>query len=80
MAGRRIHDMKVQQLVEFCAVPRSSTEMMEHIGLSNMRSFRSSYLIPMQESGLIRKINPDMPTWRHQKYVTVAPAPLNGEP
>lgn len=73
MAGRRIHDMKVQQLIEFCAVPRSSTEMMEHIGLTNMRSFRSSYLIPMQESGQIRKTNPDMPTWCHQKYVTVAP-------
>lgn len=79
MAGKHIHEMKTQQLLEYCVTPRASTEMMEHIGLTNMRSFRSSYLIPLQEAGLLRKTNPDMPTWRHQKYITVTEASAQPE-
>ena len=71
MSERSSREMKMQQLLEFCSEPRSSAEMMEHLGLTNKRSFRASYLSPLQEAGLIRMIRPDLPTWCHQKYVTV---------
>lgn len=70
MATTRLHESKALRLVSFCSVPRTSSEMMEHIGLTNKRSFRSNYLIPLQEAGLIRKTIPDLPTSRHQKYVS----------
>lgn len=64
-------ERKRLMLLEFCSVPRSRVEMMEHVGLTNVKSFRTNYLIPMQRDGLIRKVDADNPTSRNQKYITV---------
>lgn len=62
-------ERKKLMLLNFCSVPRSRAEMMEHIGLTNVKSFRTNYLIPMQKDGLIQKVDPDTPTSRNQKYI-----------
>lgn len=71
MSSKQSREMIIQQLLVFCSEPRSSSEMMEYVGLTNKKSFRLNYLVPLQEAGQIRMIRPDLPTWRHQKYVAV---------
>ena len=62
-------ELQINELLQFCQTPRSRKEMMNHLGLNDVKGFRSNYLIPMQNNGLIAMLNPDMPTWRHQKYI-----------
>ncbi len=62
------HDQR-QQLVEFCAVPRSRAEMMEFVGLTARRSFNEHYLKPLLESGQLVMTIPDKPKSKNQKYV-----------
>ena len=65
-----VYEAKIQMLVEYCRTPRTLTEMMAHIGLTDIRSFRVRYTVPMQKAGLLRKTDPDNPTSRYQKYVS----------
>ena len=60
-----------QKLLEFCREPRSREEMMAHIGVAGVEYFRKKYLVPMQQDGLIRKVELDKPTSRHQKYIAL---------
>ena len=57
-------------LAEYCSLPRTLREMMEHIGLEDPRYFRANYIVPMQKEGLIRKTNLDKPTSRYQQYIS----------
>ena len=66
-----IKDKKKQELVVFCKEPRTRSEMMEHIGLTDIRHFRTDYLIPLQKDGLIRKVDLEKPTSRYQKYISI---------
>ena len=58
---------KMDVLVKFCAVPRSSSEMMDAIGAISVNSFRKDYLIPLQKNGIIIRTG----TGRSTKYVRV---------
>ena len=58
---------KMDVLIKFCAVPRSSSEMMDAIGAISVNSFRRDYLIPLQKDGSITRIG----TGRSTKYVRV---------
>ena len=66
-----IKDRKKQELVAFCKEPRTRSEMMEHIELTDIRHFRTDYLIPLQKDGLIRKVDLEKPTSRYQKYISI---------
>ena len=58
---------KMDVLIKFCAVPRSSSEMMDAIGAISINSFRKDYLIPLQKDGIITRTG----TGRSTKYVRV---------
>ena len=58
---------KMDVLIKFCAVPRSSSEMMDAIGAISVNSFRKDYLIPLQKDGSITRAG----TGRSTKYVRV---------
>lgn len=60
---------EINELVEYCAVPRSRQEMMSFAGLKDKTNFVRNYINPMLQSGLIVMTMPDKPTSRNQKYV-----------
>ena len=60
-----------QKLLDFCREPHSRDEMMAHIGVTGVEYFRKKYLVPMQRDGLLRKVELDKPTSRHQKYIAL---------
>lgn len=60
---------KEENLLLFCAVPRSQTEIIDFLGLSDRKHFRKAYLKPLLESGKLIMTIPDKPNSRNQKYV-----------
>lgn len=61
----------VQDLLEYCSVPRSKQEMMSYLGLSDPKNFRSKYLRPLLLSEQIQMTIPDKPNSKLQKYIKV---------
>jgi ATP-dependent DNA helicase RecG len=61
---------KLDQLVDFCKVPRSKKEMMDYLELSDPKSFRKLYIKPLLNTK-IRYTIPDKPNSRNQKYVAI---------
>jgi len=59
-----------QAVIAFCAKPRSTQEIMEHLGLKHREHFRSHILKPLIEKGLLRLTIPDKPNSPNQKYIT----------
>jgi ATP-dependent DNA helicase RecG len=59
----------LEQLVEFCVVPKSRAEMMEYLGLSGRRYFSDHYLKPLISSGRLLMMIPDKPNSKNQRYV-----------
>ena len=57
------------EILDFCAMPRSRQEIMDHLGLVNQKHFRERYLKPMVGSGRLRMTIPDKPKSKNQKYV-----------
>lgn len=62
-------DKRLEALIEFCNIPRSKKEMMNHIAIANTNHFRKSYLKPLLDSGKLVMTIPDKPNSRNQKYV-----------
>ena len=56
---------KMDVLIMLCAVPCSSSEMMDAIKAISANSFRRDYLIPLQKDGIIMRTG----TGRSTKYV-----------
>jgi|GEM_PF-6891098 len=44
---------QVKKCLQFCEIPRSTKEIMQHLGLSHRESFRDTILLPLIESGKI---------------------------
>ncbi|NLV97503.1 MAG: hypothetical protein GX043_09245, partial [Desulfovibrionales bacterium] len=59
-----------QAVLAFCRQPRSTTEIMHHLGLRHREHFRSSILMPLLERQLLRLTIPDKPSSPKQKYIT----------
>lgn len=59
---------EVQNIVKFCADPRSLTEIMELFNWSNRTKFRNKYINPLLEIGLLEMTVPDKPNSSLQKY------------
>ena len=57
------------EILDFCAMPRSRQEIMDHLGLVDQKHFRERYLKPMVGSGKLRMTIPDKPKSKNQKYV-----------
>jgi predicted HTH transcriptional regulator len=62
---------QVMQILQFCVVPKSTTEIMQHLGLSHREHFRSKILLPLIEQGLLTLTIPDKPNSSKQKYITI---------
>lgn len=62
---------RVKMLLEFCREPRSLTDMMEHIGLKDRKSFIEGYINPLLAEGAIAMTEPDKRTSGNQQYVAV---------
>jgi ATP-dependent DNA helicase RecG len=56
-------------ILEFCSTPKTTEEIMLHIGISNRSHFRKSILSPLLRSGAIVMTIPNKPNSRNQKYV-----------
>ncbi|MDO4808055.1 MAG: hypothetical protein Q4A07_12515, partial [Coriobacteriales bacterium] len=59
-----------RRIVEFCTEPKGSREIMEHLGLRDIKSVRNQ-LKKLLELGRIARTIPDKPNSRNQKYITV---------
>lgn len=63
-------DLTSQQkdIINFCSVPRSSQEIMDHIGVSNQYVNRRRHLLPLIEAGFIEMTDVESPNSPTQKY------------
>lgn len=61
----------IQDLIQFCSVPRSRKEMQEFMGLTGRRNFSEKYIKPLLSAGKIKMTVPDKPNSRNQKYKKV---------
>lgn len=64
---------QADKLLQFCAIPRSIKEMMQHLGLSHRTYFRNTLLHPLIASGKLALTIPDKPSSPKQRYITVKP-------
>lgn len=60
-------------LLQFCITPRSTKEMMQHLGLSHHPHFRNRLLLPLIASGKLALTIPDKPKSPKQRYIAVKP-------
>ena len=60
---------KEKDILNFCSVPRTSAEIMSHIGITNQTRNRRRLINPLVEKGLLKMSIPDNPNDRNQKYV-----------
>lgn len=58
-----------QQLLEYCAVPRSREELARYMGVKSVSYGVNRYIRPLVEQGRLQLTLPDHPKSRHQKYV-----------
>lgn len=58
---------QADKLLQFCAIPRSIKEIMQHLGLSHRTYFRKTFLQPLIDSGKLLQLSP-----------IYLPAPING--
>ena len=61
----------IQDLIQFCSIPRSRKEMQEFMGLAGRRNFSEKYIKPLLDAGKIKMTIPDKPNSRNQKYQKV---------
>ena len=61
----------IQDLIQFCSVPRSRKKMQEFMELTDRRNFSEKYIKPLLEAGKIEMTIPDKPNSRKQKYKKV---------
>ena len=61
-------DEEVKDLLEFCVIPRTRSEMQEFMDLVNRDYFRKNVLNPLIKGGLLKLTIPSKPTSPKQKY------------
>jgi len=62
---------RIKKLIEFCNTEKTRDEMQLHVGITNRDYFRTSYLKPLLESGLLKMTIPNKPSSGKQKYIRV---------
>jgi ATP-dependent DNA helicase RecG len=63
------HQDRIEELLLFCAKPKTRDEMQQFMGLADRGHFRKTVLLPLLESGQLVMTIPDKPNSRNQKYV-----------
>lgn len=64
---------QADKLLKFCAIPRSVSEMMQHLGQGHRTYFRNTLLTPLIASEKLAATIPDKPSSPKQRYVAVQP-------
>lgn len=59
---------KQKDIINFCSIPRTTTEIMERLGLSNQTKNRARYITSLVEAGYLQMTNPENPRASNQKY------------
>ena len=59
-----------KKILEFCAEPKGSREILEYLGLKDIKNLREHLKRLVSQDRLARTI-PDKPSSRNQKYITV---------
>lgn len=62
-------DERVKMILEFCSIPRSRDEIMNHIGLNHREYFRKLILKPLLDAGILEMTDKEHPKSKYQKYV-----------
>lgn len=57
------------KILTFCQIERSKSEIMEHCGYKDSKSFTKKYLKPLLDNGQLRMTIPDKPKSSNQKYI-----------
>ena len=60
-----------QVVVNFCYVPRTSTEILKRLGLTRQTKNIKSYISDLVEMGFLKMIDPEHPRSKNQKYIKV---------
>ena len=60
---------RTEQLLDYCAEPRTREELQQFIGIANREHFRKAILKPLLASGKLVMTIPDKPSSRNQRYV-----------
>ena len=58
----------VGEIIEYCKLPRTRTEIQDYCGLVSRRSFNENHLKPMLEAGILKITIPDKPNSKNQRY------------
>lgn len=61
------------KVIEFCKIPRSTAEIMGHLGLKHREYFRSKILQPLLAEGRLALTMPDTPRSPKQRYYSGGP-------
>lgn len=62
---------KKRQVVSFCSVPRSSNEIMAHIGVTRQTRTVNLYINELVKAGELRLLIPEKPNSPKQRYISV---------
>ena len=57
-----------KDIIQFCAIPRTAKEIMDHIGYYNNSKNMTTYVRPLLEMGYLEMTEPDKPKSKNQKY------------
>ena len=59
-----------RKILEYCAEPHSSREIMDHLGLRDIKNIRDQ-INRLLSQGRIARTIPDKPNSKNQKYITI---------
>lgn len=65
----RVQDDVQRKVITFCSEAKTTSEIMEFLGLKSRPSFKKRILDPMLECGLLKMTIPEKPTSKNQKYI-----------
>ena len=60
--------IKVQDILNFCSIPRTAQEIMNRLGIQNQSRSRKRYIQALIDAGLLERTIPENPNDPNQKY------------
>ena len=57
-----------KDIIQYCNIPRTAKEIMDHIGYYNNSKNMTAYVRPLLEMGYLEMTEPDKPQSKNQKY------------
>jgi len=67
--GRLLLSDRQKEVLRYCIFPRSSKEILEHIGVISHQKNRERFINTLVDAGLLDRTQPDSPNAPNQRYV-----------